>query len=169
MRIHTTIFLLSTLFLVAQKQPQRFNSSKKAEINFSKPIEDFYVDLQCVEKPIPGGIPNIKSNSSEKKKSDNPTINQSTTLQRRSYQVPGLVGGIQSGRPWKQESFVVLQALIFEVGHEGNSDARSWWYQSQAGELREGSGIGKDAIWEKTSYYAAFGSFAGKNGTGRIR
>jgi hypothetical protein len=75
------VLLLLPIILLAQQKQKQFQIHKKAVIDFSNIKEDFYTDLQCIEKPIPGGIPKKTEISSLKKNNSTPEISQATTLQ----------------------------------------------------------------------------------------
>lgn len=56
-----TIFYLAALLfsfgVMAQSKSTNFIIPKKATINFSEVKEDYFTAIQCIEKPMPGGIP----------------------------------------------------------------------------------------------------------------
>ena len=65
--------------LTAQ-QSQLFSFDRKATIDFSTPLPDFFTAVQCIEKPVPGGIPMKPSSESQKSKVHPSTLSQNTTL-----------------------------------------------------------------------------------------
>ena len=79
-RIFTYALIIPTLCL-AQLHPNRITVPKKAIIDFSSVKEDFYTDLQCYEKPVPGGIPKKEELSHAKKTKSRQAITQKVSLQ----------------------------------------------------------------------------------------
>ena len=61
-------------------QPKTFFSPLKATVNVNLFQDDFYADIQCTEKPLPGGIPQKTQNNNSKLSKKNPSINQSQNL-----------------------------------------------------------------------------------------
>jgi hypothetical protein len=72
--------LSGSVFSQAKGKGRFFSSPKKAVLNVSEIKSDFYTDLQCVEKPLPGGIPKRETVSAAKKAMGQPAINQAPTL-----------------------------------------------------------------------------------------
>ena len=55
--IYYLALFLFPIGVMAQSKSTNFIIPKKATINFSEVKEDYFTALQCVEKPVPGGIP----------------------------------------------------------------------------------------------------------------
>ncbi|MFN5460842.1 MAG: T9SS type A sorting domain-containing protein [Bacteroidota bacterium] len=79
-RFFLLLFLIP-LFNYGQAPSKKIKVSKKGELNFYNLKEDFFTDLQCIEKPLPGGIPKKTDDLSAKKSVIVPKINQSNILQ----------------------------------------------------------------------------------------
>ena len=76
------ILFLFPLFYHSQTNKQKFYCEKRTTIDFSNIQNDFFVDIQCIEKPIPGGIPKKNETASALKTSNTSKLNQKLNLQQ---------------------------------------------------------------------------------------
>ncbi len=72
------LFILPFIFY-AQQNGRTFTSPRKAVLDLNNVKDDYYTDIQCIQKPMPGGIP-PKENSAAKLKASAPQVSQSATL-----------------------------------------------------------------------------------------
>lgn len=82
--MRSAVFLLSACILSflspAQQANRKFVSPRKAVLDMSHVKEDYYTDLQCIEKPLPGGIPAKNDLQLAKAKAGIPTLTQTASL-----------------------------------------------------------------------------------------